>query len=89
MKIKKEELNETLEKGLHSITLQILTTNQQIQLPENLKILVFYESSGEIIDEKLARRKTLRSSFIIESKSPFCIEVKLGEKTIETGLYVL
>jgi transcriptional regulator with XRE-family HTH domain len=87
--IKKEELNETVEKGLHSITLQILTTNQQIQLPENLKILVFYESSGEIIDEKLARRKTLRSSFIIESKSPFCIEVKLGEKTIEKGLYVL
>jgi transcriptional regulator with XRE-family HTH domain len=89
LKIKKEELNETLEKGLHSITLQILTTNQQIQLPENLKILVFYESSGEIIDEKLARKKTLRSSFIIESKSPFCIEVKLGEKTIEKGLYVL
>ncbi|MTJ49185.1 helix-turn-helix transcriptional regulator [Dolichospermum sp. UHCC 0259] len=89
LKIKKEELNETLEKGLHSITLQILTTNQQIQLPENLKILVFYESSGEIIDEKLARRKTLRSSFVIESKSPFCIEVKLGEQIIEKGLYVL
>lgn len=89
LKIKKEETDEKTEKHLYSITLQVCTTNDQNKLPENLKILAFYESSGEKIDEKIAGRKTLRSSFTVESKSPFYIEIKLGEETIEKGLYVL
>jgi hypothetical protein len=89
LKIKKEETEETKDHGLYSLTLQVCTTNADDKLPANLKILVFYEASGEMIDEKIAGRKTLRSSFLMESEIPFCIEVKLGEETIEKGLYVL
>ena len=89
LKIKKQETEETKDHGLYSLTLQVCTTNADDKLPENLKILVFYEVSGEMIDEKIAGRKTLRSSFRIESQVPFYIEVKLGEETIEKGLYVL
>ncbi|MBE9236587.1 helix-turn-helix domain-containing protein [Anabaena aphanizomenioides LEGE 00250] len=89
LKIKKEETEATKDHGLYSLTLQVCTTNTDDQLPANLKILVFYEASEEMIDEKIARRKTLRSSFLIESQVPFYIEVKLGEETIEKGLYVL
>ncbi|AFY49045.1 hypothetical protein Nos7524_3247 [Nostoc sp. PCC 7524] len=89
LKIKKEEIEETKVDGLYSITLQVSTTNAEDKLPENLKILVFYEASGEMIDEKKTGKKTLRSSFMIESQVPFYIEIKLGEETIEKGLYVL
>ena len=89
LKIKKQETEETKDHGLYSLTLQVCTTNADDKLPENLKMLVFYEVSGEMIDEKIAGRKTLRSSFRIESQVPFYIEVKLGEETIEKGLYVL
>ena len=89
LKIKKQETEETKDHGLYTLTLQVCTTNADDKLPENLKILVFYEVSGEMIDEKIAGRKTLRSSFRIESQVPFYIEVKLGEETIEKGLYVL
>lgn len=89
LKIRKEETEATKDHGLYSLTLQVCTTNTDDKLPANMKILVFYEVSGEMIDEKIARRKTLRSSFMIESQVPFYIEVKLGEETIEKGLYVL
>ena len=89
LKIKKQETEETKDHGLYTLTLQVCTTNADDKLPENLKMLVFYEVSGEMIDEKIAGRKTLRSSFRIESQVPFYIEVKLGEETIEKGLYVL
>lgn len=89
LKIKKEEIEETKVEGLYSITLQVCTINAEDKLHENLKILVFYEASGEMIDEKKAGRKTLRSSFMIESQVPFYIEVKLCEETIEKGLYIL
>jgi DNA-binding Xre family transcriptional regulator len=89
LKIKKQETEETKDHGLYSLTLQVCTTNADDKLPGNLKILVFHEVSGEMIDEKIAGRKTLRSSFRIESQVPFYIEVKLGEETIEKGLYVL
>lgn len=89
LKIKKQETEETKDHGLYSLTLQVCTTNADDKLPRNLKILVFHEVSGEMIDEKIAGRKTLRSSFRIESQVPFYIEVKLGEETIEKGLYVL
>lgn len=89
LKIKKEETEATKEHGLYSLNLQVCTTNADDKLPANLKILVFYEVSGEMIDEKIAGIKTLRSSFLIESQVPFYIEVKLGEETIEKGLYVL
>lgn len=89
LKIKKEETEATKDHSLYSLTLQVCTTNADDKLPANLKILVFYEASGEMIDEKIAGRKTLRSSFMIESKIRFYIEIKLGEEVIEKGLYVL
>ncbi|MFM6100363.1 MAG: hypothetical protein ACKPCG_19830 [Dolichospermum sp.] len=89
LKIKKEETEATKDNGLYSLTLQVCTTNADDKLPANLKILVFYEASREMIDEKIVGRKTLRSSFMIESQVPFYIEIKLGAETIEKGLYVL
>ncbi|MFM6371919.1 MAG: hypothetical protein ACKPGN_27515, partial [Dolichospermum sp.] len=89
LKIKKEETEATKDNGLYSLTLQVCTTNADDKLPANLKILVFYEASREMIDEKIVGTKTLRSSFMIESQVPFYIEIKLGAETIEKGLYVL